>query len=418
MDGIPPIAATAASNLGETPDPTPVPQEKAGMQFVSIDPGEINCAVVRYDQKKDLITRARLYNLLCMCPPALRGTGPMEQSLLGEPQEQGVVPGIGNHKSGKAGVRRKPKIRVPSSHDLPAQLLSRIRDDAAKGPFGHKGLVGSRLTSTSFADSLPRRQLMVVVEKQEAVNSKNMVVESCLLTHFYGHSVLQDPKLVKAFWNQAADVAGLPPVYRPGGSRAMKKADAKAMFSRILALQEQNVIRKAFQSHGAHLRVCPAILQRDRKKKKPRKRVTKEDDLMDAVLQAICVAQLHAGQQPEDPAGPAIRRLQRGAVRIKLEKEADAMFRQTSTSKSKRQQHRRRHRRSKSNDRKKQKPSTKKGTGIRKRKQRPTTTTTDGNKQTSRKKLKIHVQTHNGGTTTVPSSLQQVREAFLSGGTE
>jgi len=50
-------------------------EDTEGCIVVSVDPGSVNCAVVRYDAGQDRITHASLLNLLCTCLPGQRGQG-------------------------------------------------------------------------------------------------------------------------------------------------------------------------------------------------------------------------------------------------------------------------------------------------------------------------------------------------------
>lgn len=272
-----------------------------GLYISSIDPGKLHCAVIQYDAQRDVVCRARLYNLLCTCPARWRGKGPMEQTI--DPQSP-------MHAAKRL---RQKDIRVPSSHDFPAQLLLRIEDEGVRGPFGRPHEDGGA-------------QILVAVERQNGVDGGNMVIEACLLSRFYGESVLKDPRQVKQFWNRVAEATDLPPVFRMG-SHSVNKTDAKRLGARILSVGELALLRRAAQDNAAHKSVCPSTLKHYKKRKSGVNRSqVKEDDLVDAVLQAICVAYSYAETDSGDLEGPAVQRLKRGALRERLDRESEALY--------------------------------------------------------------------------------------------
>jgi len=227
---------------------------------------------------------------------------------------------------------RQKDIHVPSSHDYPGQLLLRMEDEGVRGPFGRPRDEAARL--------------LVVVERQNGIDGGNMTIEACLLSRFYGESVLKDPNQVKQFWNMASEAAGQPPVFRMG-SHTVNKTDAKRLGARILSAGELALLRRAAQANAAHKSVCPSTLKHYKKRKRGvnRSRV-KEDDLVDAVLQAICVAHRYGEMDPGDPAGPAVQRLKRGALRERLDRESEILY-QTKNTKRKRKRKTKKHKRKK-----------------------------------------------------------------------
>lgn len=271
------------------------------LYIISIDPGKLHCAVVLYDAQRDVITKARLYNLLCTCPPQWRRKGQMEQSVdLSSP--------LHNRKS-----LRQKDIHVPSSHDFPAQLLVRMEDEGEAGPFG-----------CAYLNTAEKA--LVAVERQNSLDSGNMVIEAALLSRFYGQVALKDPRQVKQFWNQAAASASLPVAFRMG-SHSINKTDARRLGPRILSAGEQALLRREATMNGAHQNVCPSTLKHRKKGKKRKQQPAKEDDLIDAAAQAICVAQSYANIAADAPGGAAVRRLKQAQLRQQLDMESETLYR-------------------------------------------------------------------------------------------
>lgn len=251
------------------------------MSVVSVDPGTMHCAVVRYDAGQDRFTRAELLNLFCTCEPDKRGRGALALSL-------GSAPG-GTKK-------KKPKPKVPTAHDFPDQLASRVvqHREGLFAPFD-----------------------LMALERQNAMDTGNMVIESALKTRYGPKARFQAPKEVKLFWNRAAaSVPGVPVCFRTG-SHSVNKTDSKRLGPRVFAPSEQAMLVSAARRHWAHKQVCPTVRLRGRKgkrkrnKKKASKGTPKVDDLYDAAYQAIYAIYDQLGIQPESPEGPAARRLAR-----------------------------------------------------------------------------------------------------------
>ena len=276
---------------------------------ISMDPGTVHCAVVRYDGAADRITHARLYNLFCTCAAELRGSGPMDR-LMGDAR-------------GKTPARKKQKVSVPTSHDLPHQLLQRMHDEG-----GAEGLWSNK----------PVPIELVVVEQQNAKDTGNMTVQTTVQAAYHGKTRLENANRVKAFWNKVAAVNNSPVAFRKG-SHQINKTDAKKMGPRVLSQTEQAILRRAAERNAAHKALCPSMLQRDkrRRRKRPKSKggaketagpsppktpPLKMDDLVDAALQAIYVYQSKRGLPPEAPHGPALKRLTRGDLALRLEREA------------------------------------------------------------------------------------------------
>jgi len=276
-------------------------QQEPEEHIVSIDPGEVNCGVIRYNVTNDKVIGASLYNLRCCCSAEERKCGPIEE-LWSE-----------NNQNGKKEKKRK-SYKQPSSHDLPGRLLLQIKEDANNGPFAYSDpqFHLNCENITLLEDEIP--SVLVVVESQQAEVVRNMTVEACLVSRFFETVKLQDPKKVKKFWNEATNAAGLPVAFR-GGSHAINKTDARAMEKRILDETEQALLRRATHIHASHRSICPGT-----KKTNKGRRVRKQDDLMDAILQAICVAHEHLQMEPGDKNSPAMRRLLAGVEREKMMK--------------------------------------------------------------------------------------------------
>lgn len=281
-----------------------------GLCVVSIDPGKLHCAVVQYDAERDMLTKARLYNLLCTCEKKWRRKGLIEQT---------VDPSSPMHTIKNL---RQKDIHVPSSHDFTAQLLQRIADEGDHGVFSNQSNQSNTNDST----------ILVAVERQNGRDSGNMVIEATLLSRYFGEAVLQDPGRVKDFWNRAAAAAQMPPVFRKG-SHSINKTDVRRLGELILSKAERGVLQREAGANNSHQGLCPSTLKYRKGRTKgrgktaeKRKSGVKDDDLNDAVAQAICVAQCYAKIVPEDPRGAALRRLKRGALRKRLEAESEALY--------------------------------------------------------------------------------------------
>lgn len=316
------------------------------LYLVSIDPGSVHCAAVRYNATLDRITHAKLYNLVCTCPPSLQNRGPVEQAL------------VAREERDRYQKLLCKDIPIPTTHDFPTQLLTMIQQDGLSGPFQYE--------PEQACGQDKNRNVRVIVERQNARDSGNVAVQSALLARYHEIVQLQDPNEVKHFWNQATRAIELPCAFREKGSHAVNKTDAKNMIPRILNLSEQSLIRIAAEQHASHKAVCRSYLERLKKQKRRgrgrrrpqnstnnnggtgssssrKKRTvihTQIHDLMDAALQAICVAQLSSGRPASDPHGVAVKRLKRGKLRLELEQESklqwDRIEEETGTRKRKR----------------------------------------------------------------------------------
>lgn len=296
-------------SMHEAPNNELGPEDAAApppSHLISTDPGTIHCAVVRYDGKTDRFTHARLYNLLCTCKPEMWGTGPLEK----------CIDEVGEVKPKKK--KRPPKVHEPTSHEFASQLMQRIQYDSADGKL--------------FSKAPPID--LAVTERQNAMDTGNMTVQSAMVVAHHGKSRLQNPNDVKAFWNQVAaaspDEASI--AFRRG-SHQINKTDSIRMGPRVLSLTEQALFRRAAERNAAHKQICPVMVQRRRRQMRKAKKnsttpsrrkklVIKLDDLIDAGLQAIYVYQTESGMNAADRRGPAMKRLRRGDLRLRLEKEA------------------------------------------------------------------------------------------------
>jgi hypothetical protein len=294
------------------------------MFVVSIDPGTVHCAVVRYDILADRVTHARLYNLVCTCPPSLRRMGPMERAMH-HAQEELVA-----HQKLPAKA-----IKVPTAHDFPKQLVGLIQQDGLDGPFQYV-CAGDN----NRKDALPE-VVVVAVERQNAMDSGNIAVEAALLARYAEQAQIVNPNHVKTFWNSAAHAANLPVAFRTG-SHAINKTDAKRMIERILDPSEQALLLREASVHSAHKTVCRSYLKRS--KKRTKRSPVKSDDLIDAVLQAIMVAYQTCGLSATNPEGSAIKRLLRGDARTRLDAEAERQWRETTANNKRRKRSRKQRR--------------------------------------------------------------------------
>jgi len=193
---------------------------------------------------------------------------------------------------GKRKRKRKRKPTQPSTHQFPDQLMERVRQH-------QRGL---------FRDDFG----VLALERQKAMATGNMVIESCLKTRYLSRTLLVDPNAVKAFWNRAAESVEWPQVAFRRGSHAINKTDAQALGRCALTATERALLRMAAEKHYAHRMVCPVMRRKDSKNKNRKVGVPKLDDLFDAALQAIYAAQPAA---PDTDA--AARRLRRGRVHYK-----------------------------------------------------------------------------------------------------
>lgn len=281
------------------------------VRVVSVDPGTVHCAVVRYDGSRDRFTHAELLNLFCTCPPEARGKGPLAASL-------GSIPGLPKSGGGKRKKKKAPPPRVPSAHDFPRQLAERIRQH-------RQGL---------FQEPMD----VMALEKQNAMDTGNMMIQASLHTHYLRQTRLQVPKQVKLFWNGAAHATESTIVpFRLSGSHSVNKTDAKNLGRCVLGPSEQSMLRAAAARHHGHRQVCPTMRRKDRKRKR-KDAAPKMDDLFDAALQAIAAAYQASGVDAQDTSGPAALRLVRGRRRQRIEalhKEATKQARAAEKKKNK-----------------------------------------------------------------------------------
>ena len=108
--------------------------------------------------------------------------------------------------------RRKRKGPGPASvFSYPHQLLSRFRTHAA----------------------LFQGVSLMAVERQNAQDTGNMVIQTVFQTRFAKTVALQVPKDVKLFWNSQAEAVEKPLCFRRG-SHSINKTDAKRTGKRVL----------------------------------------------------------------------------------------------------------------------------------------------------------------------------------------
>ncbi len=236
---------------------------------VSTDPGKQHCAVVRYVAGQDRFTHAELFNLWCTCDATAQGRGALMASFQSA-----------NHPAPPPPSKRKRKGPSPASvFTYPNQLLSRFQTHPAL----FEGLT------------------LMAVERQNAQDTGNMVIQTVFQTHFADTAALQVPKQVKVFWNNQAQAVGKPLCFR-FGSHSINKTDAKRTGKRILTPSEQALFRAAAERNRAHSIVCPVMIEKRRTQKRKRKAPAipplKTDDLVDAALQAIYAAENHENVVP------------------------------------------------------------------------------------------------------------------------
>lgn len=157
-----------------------------------------------------------------------------------------------------------------------------------------------------------RGRLLVAVERQNARDTGNMVVQAVFQERYGPDAALQPPLAVKKFWNAAvlAVAAVGPPAFRLTGSYSVNKTDAKRFAPRFLSKGELALFQRAADENAHHRETCAIAVQR-RKGKKRKRAPPKMDDLIDAALQAIYAHHTERGIGASDPRGPAMKRLKR-----------------------------------------------------------------------------------------------------------
>ncbi len=301
---------------GEDADSADDPNAAAAV-VVSVDPGHINCGVVRYDARRDAFDQAALLDLVCRCKHQGGTTETTPWSLA-----------TTTSSSSSKKKRKQPKSKPPTIEELPEQFC-RLMDHSA-------------LAQEMFAPCA-----LLAVERQMVDNTRMMVVSAslrvrCRSVASRGVRILA-PSSTKHFWNKAAQATQTAVCFRPKAGHSKHKTDAKRMAARIMTQSEQSLFRRAAERNAAHQVRCPAHRARkdaNEAKRKKRNRAAaatssstppnrkrrkgpsgssssstrgkltiKSDDLMDAALQAIFAAQKEKGQAPGDPDGAAYRRL-------------------------------------------------------------------------------------------------------------